>query len=75
MKLRFAKAYGFRSIKNVSDRLESKRKTGVVYDYIEIMACPVSDKTYYKCNITFYFQNIELGGGGKLETDALVVVA
>jgi len=36
-KLRFAKAYGFRSIQNIVQRL---KKRNVSYDYIEVMACP-----------------------------------
>jgi len=38
VKLRFAKAYGFRSIQNLVTRLKTKR--GNAYDYIEVMACP-----------------------------------
>lgn len=38
VKLRFAKAYGFRSIQNLVQKLKQKR--GVSYDYIEVMACP-----------------------------------
>jgi len=38
VKLRFAKAYGFRGIQNLVTRLKTKR--GNAYDYIEVMACP-----------------------------------
>lgn len=37
VKLRFAKAYGFRNIQNMMRRMKTG---GTRYDYIEIMACP-----------------------------------
>jgi iron only hydrogenase large subunit-like protein len=37
--LRFAKAYGFRSIQNLVSRLKQSK---VNFDYVEVMACPVS---------------------------------
>jgi len=38
VKLRFAKAYGFRSIQNLVTRMKARK--GVQFDYIEVMACP-----------------------------------
>ena len=38
VKLRFAKAYGFRSIQNLVSRLKQSKLN---FDYVEVMACPV----------------------------------
>ena len=38
VKLRFAKAYGFRSIQNLVSRLKQIKSTK--FDYVEVMACP-----------------------------------
>ena len=40
VKLRFAKAYGFRSIQNLVSRMKARK--GIQFDYIEVMACPES---------------------------------